>query len=284
MPKLYIETTIPSFYFNQRPEPEMVVRGNWTRKWWTNQLADFESVSSYLVVEELDDSDLGAGQDGLGDETFLGLAVGLLGGAGGALLAEDVHGTVEVAAGFDEGVLAGHQAGVGHLAELADEGGSDFSHFRYRTDVRGQWIERAGDVSVPGAFLEGQGSGGRDDGSRLRGGRGFGRVDLAGLLGLMLGLGLRDGLGRPGVGRRQDPQRSSAVAVGAQRGDQRPDAGEPDEGHDQVDPIRGVDLRPFVRKVGARARKSIPHTIFVRQPRVGVDEHVTRIFAYLVTC
>jgi predicted nucleic acid-binding protein len=54
VPKLYIETTIPSFYFNQRPEPEMVARCNWTRKWWTNQLADFESVSSYIVVEELE--------------------------------------------------------------------------------------------------------------------------------------------------------------------------------------------------------------------------------------
>ena len=57
MPKLYIETTIPSFYFNQRSEPEMIARGNWTRRWWANQFADFESVSSYLVVEELEKGD-----------------------------------------------------------------------------------------------------------------------------------------------------------------------------------------------------------------------------------
>ena len=32
MSKLYIETTIPSFYYNQRTEPEMVARCNWTRQ------------------------------------------------------------------------------------------------------------------------------------------------------------------------------------------------------------------------------------------------------------
>lgn len=30
--KVYIETTIPSFYYNQRPEPEMVTVMNWTRE------------------------------------------------------------------------------------------------------------------------------------------------------------------------------------------------------------------------------------------------------------
>jgi len=39
MTKLYIETTIPSFYYNQRPEPEMVARGNWTRNGGTNESA-----------------------------------------------------------------------------------------------------------------------------------------------------------------------------------------------------------------------------------------------------
>jgi predicted nucleic acid-binding protein len=54
MPKLYIETTIPSFYYNQRPEPEMVARSNWTRQWWDNQIGEFEAATSYLVIEELE--------------------------------------------------------------------------------------------------------------------------------------------------------------------------------------------------------------------------------------
>ena len=54
MSKLYIETTIPSFYYNQRPEPEMVARCNWTRQWWDGQIGDFEAATSYLVIEELE--------------------------------------------------------------------------------------------------------------------------------------------------------------------------------------------------------------------------------------
>lgn len=54
MLKLYIETTIPSFYYNQRPEPEMMARGIWTRQWWDGQIGDFEAATSYLVIEELE--------------------------------------------------------------------------------------------------------------------------------------------------------------------------------------------------------------------------------------
>ena len=57
MPKLYIETTIPSFYFNQRPEPEMVARGNWTRKWWDDHRHEYELVTSDAVLEELRNGD-----------------------------------------------------------------------------------------------------------------------------------------------------------------------------------------------------------------------------------
>jgi hypothetical protein len=36
MPKrVYVETTIPSFYFEPRGEPEMVARRNWTVAWWS---------------------------------------------------------------------------------------------------------------------------------------------------------------------------------------------------------------------------------------------------------
>lgn len=29
-----VETTIPSFYFEPRTEPEMSARRDWTRRWW----------------------------------------------------------------------------------------------------------------------------------------------------------------------------------------------------------------------------------------------------------
>jgi predicted nucleic acid-binding protein len=51
--RVYIETTIPSFYFETRPEPEMVARRNWTREWWDTQSRHYELVTSVAVVEEL---------------------------------------------------------------------------------------------------------------------------------------------------------------------------------------------------------------------------------------
>jgi hypothetical protein len=35
--KVYIETSIPSFYYEIRTEPEMVARRMWTREWWDEQ-------------------------------------------------------------------------------------------------------------------------------------------------------------------------------------------------------------------------------------------------------
>jgi len=31
---VYIETSIPSFYYTLRTDPESVARMNWTRRWW----------------------------------------------------------------------------------------------------------------------------------------------------------------------------------------------------------------------------------------------------------
>ena len=33
-PSVYIETSIPSFYYEVRTEPDNVARRNWTRQWW----------------------------------------------------------------------------------------------------------------------------------------------------------------------------------------------------------------------------------------------------------
>ena len=51
--RIYIETTIPSFYFDVRSEPEMVARRAWTREWWAVAADQDEIVASAAVLEEL---------------------------------------------------------------------------------------------------------------------------------------------------------------------------------------------------------------------------------------
>ena len=55
MPRLiYVETSIPSFYFDTRAAVELRARRNWTRRWWDEQLAGDERVTSSVVLEELE--------------------------------------------------------------------------------------------------------------------------------------------------------------------------------------------------------------------------------------
>ena len=54
---MYIETTIPSFYFEGRPEAEMVARREWTRDWWGNHRSSYELVTSDAVADELERGD-----------------------------------------------------------------------------------------------------------------------------------------------------------------------------------------------------------------------------------
>ena len=58
MARIYIETTVFSFYFNARPEPEMVARERWTRRWLDAALATTDELLTSLAVE----SELGAGE------------------------------------------------------------------------------------------------------------------------------------------------------------------------------------------------------------------------------
>lgn len=51
--KVYIETSIPSFYFEIREEAEMVARKRWTRQWWKNHREDFDLFTSVVVLDEL---------------------------------------------------------------------------------------------------------------------------------------------------------------------------------------------------------------------------------------
>ena len=54
-PRVYIETTIPSFYHEVRPEASMVARREWTRQWWDAHHDDYETVTSIAVHEELEE-------------------------------------------------------------------------------------------------------------------------------------------------------------------------------------------------------------------------------------
>ena len=55
MARIYIETTVISFYFNARTEPEMVAREHWSRRWLDAALAGSdELVTSLAVKSELD--------------------------------------------------------------------------------------------------------------------------------------------------------------------------------------------------------------------------------------
>ncbi len=51
---VYIETTIPSFYYEVRTEADMVARREWTRFWWTNISNNHQLVTSIAVIDELE--------------------------------------------------------------------------------------------------------------------------------------------------------------------------------------------------------------------------------------
>lgn len=51
--RVYIETTIPSFYYNRREEPEHVARCQWTRRFWADYRHNFDLFTSPIVIAEL---------------------------------------------------------------------------------------------------------------------------------------------------------------------------------------------------------------------------------------
>ena len=50
---VYIETTIPNMYYEERVDAETVARRHWTRYWWDGESADYRLLTSAAVVEEL---------------------------------------------------------------------------------------------------------------------------------------------------------------------------------------------------------------------------------------
>jgi len=53
-PTVYIETTIPSFYHSIRATPEMTTVRQWTRDWWDGESFRYSLVTSYAVLQELE--------------------------------------------------------------------------------------------------------------------------------------------------------------------------------------------------------------------------------------
>ena len=51
--RVYIETTIPSFYFETRSSPRVQEWRTTTREWWAKQRSHYEVVTSQYVLDEL---------------------------------------------------------------------------------------------------------------------------------------------------------------------------------------------------------------------------------------
>jgi hypothetical protein len=65
MRRIYVETTIPSFYFEVRTEPTMVSRRLWTREWFDMSNQVDELVTSAAVIEELERGDFPGREDAI---------------------------------------------------------------------------------------------------------------------------------------------------------------------------------------------------------------------------
>ncbi len=55
--RVYIETTIPSFYLETRTDTATQARRDWTRQWWDEERQNYELVTSVAVLEEIDNGD-----------------------------------------------------------------------------------------------------------------------------------------------------------------------------------------------------------------------------------
>ena len=50
---VYIETSIPSFYYTLRTDPESIARMHWTRQWWKEYSTKCTLTTSAAVIDEL---------------------------------------------------------------------------------------------------------------------------------------------------------------------------------------------------------------------------------------
>lgn len=66
MARIYIETTIPSFYYEVRTEATMVARRTWTREWYDAAVCRDELVTSAAVLDELEHGEFPGRADAVG--------------------------------------------------------------------------------------------------------------------------------------------------------------------------------------------------------------------------
>jgi len=52
-PRVYVETTIPSFYHEARSAPDIVARREWTRQWWDSAPECYDLLPSPAVLDDL---------------------------------------------------------------------------------------------------------------------------------------------------------------------------------------------------------------------------------------
>ena len=55
--RIYVETSVVSFYHEVRTEPDMIARREWTRRFWRLAQDDYTLLSSPAVIEELEQGD-----------------------------------------------------------------------------------------------------------------------------------------------------------------------------------------------------------------------------------
>jgi len=51
---VYLETTIPSFYYETRTDAEFVAMRDWTRQWWNKRKDGYKCFISIAVLDELE--------------------------------------------------------------------------------------------------------------------------------------------------------------------------------------------------------------------------------------
>ncbi len=51
--RVYVETSVVSFYYEVRTEPDMIARRDWTRRFWQLAEAEYTLLTSVAVIEEL---------------------------------------------------------------------------------------------------------------------------------------------------------------------------------------------------------------------------------------
>ena len=53
-PTVYIETSIPSFFYETREGAKFVAMKQWTQDWWKNESGNYQCVTSDAVINELE--------------------------------------------------------------------------------------------------------------------------------------------------------------------------------------------------------------------------------------